>query len=72
MRKGVKNNSTDDEFKNVCSSVISISLCNNGYFCLSVINQIYVLYFNQKLLCIHSKEEDIKEEDIKLVKINNI
>ena len=60
----LKNNSTDDEFKNVCSSVISISLCNNGYFCLSVINQIYVLYFNQKILCIHSKE-DIKEEDIK-------
>lgn len=47
--------SFDEEFSNILDSAILLSLTNNGYFLISIINQIYVLYFNEELLKKHKK-----------------
>ena len=38
---------SNEEFSNILDSAILLSLTNNGYFLISIINQIHVLYFNE-------------------------
>jgi len=44
---------TDTDLINGFTSVMYLALCNNGYFILSIINQINVLYFDKDLLAYH-------------------
>ena len=46
---------SNEEFSNILDSAILLSLTNNGYFLISIINQIYVLYFNEEVLKKHKK-----------------
>jgi len=51
--------SISEELHQVLSSVILLSLSNNGYFLLSIINQYYSIYFNPEIMRRHSKREDV-------------
>ena len=46
---------SNEEFSNILDSAILLSLTNNGYFLISIINQIYVLYFIEEVLKKHKK-----------------
>lgn len=57
----IKYFSTNDHLQSVLTSVIYQSLSNNGYFLLSILLQIYVLYFNKDLLNKHINPDSLKE-----------
>ena len=59
------NNTNDIEIKELLSSVIQFSIFNISYFILSIINQCYIVYFDNTFIEIHkkiNKEEKNAEE----------
>jgi len=66
-------NTNNIELQELLSSVIQFSIFNISYFILSIINQCYVVYFNNSFIEIHkkmNKEEEVKEEKVKEEKVN--
>ena len=55
----LKTLTTDTDLINGYTSVMYLSLCNNGYFILSIINQINVLYFDKDLLAYHVSQSPL-------------
>jgi uncharacterized membrane protein (DUF106 family) len=65
-------NTNNIELQELLSSVIQFSIFNISYFILSIINQCYVVYFNNSFIEIHkkmNKEEKVKEEKVKEEKV---
>lgn len=57
------NQITDDqELSQILSSAILLSLCNNGYFLLSIINQYYSIYINPEIMKRHHKTKNGGDE----------
>jgi len=52
----------DQELSQLLTSAILLSLCNIGYFILSVINQYYAINFNPELIKKHNLKNKNKEE----------
>lgn len=63
----IKTSTEDPELSQLVSSVMLLSLCNNGYFLLSIINQYYSIYINPEIMKMHhtnKKEKDTCNNDI--------
>ena len=57
----VKQITDDQELSQMLSSAILLSLCNNGYFLLSIINQYYSIYINPEIMKRHQKTKNTDE-----------
>lgn len=57
----VKQMTGDQELSQMLSSAILLSLCNNGYFLLSIINQYYSIYIDPEIMKKHHKTKNADE-----------
>lgn len=57
----IKTITNDLELSQALSSVILLSLCNSGYFLLSIINQYYSIYINPEIKKMHHKGQKTKD-----------
>ena len=57
----IKQITDDQELSQILSSAILLSLCNNGYFLLSIINQYYSIYINPEIMKMHQKTKNADE-----------
>jgi hypothetical protein len=69
----IKITTEDLELSQLLSSGILLSLGNNGYFLLSIINQYYSIYINPDIMKMHSNREEKRDTvDKKVVQENAV